>query len=55
MIDMYLEKYKGKINIQWVRAHTGNQDAHSKNNKMADELANEGADKSMQQYKKFIN
>ena len=44
MIDVYLEKYSGKINIQWVRAHTGNQDIHSKNNQKADELANEGAE-----------
>lgn len=43
-IDKYLQIYKGKINIQWVRAHTGNQDVHSVNNAMADNLANRGAD-----------
>jgi ribonuclease HI len=43
-IDKYLQIYKGKINIQWVRAHTGNQDAHSRYNAMADILANKGAD-----------
>jgi len=45
MIDVYLEKYKGKINVQWVKAHTGSQDYHSKSNQRADELANEGAEK----------
>lgn len=44
MIDKYLVKYMGKINIQWVRAHTGNKDTHSKNNQKADELANQGAE-----------
>lgn len=44
MIDVYLEKYKGKINIQWVRAHTANQDIYSKYNRKADELANLGAE-----------
>lgn len=44
-IDKYLQKYKNKINIQWVRAHTGNTDTHSINNKKADILANKGADK----------
>jgi len=43
-IDAYLQKYQGKINIQWVRAHSGNEDAHSQNNSMADKLANKGAD-----------
>ncbi len=46
-IDKYLLKYKGKISIQWVRAHTNNNDVHSRNNKAADELANEGAAKSI--------
>jgi ribonuclease HI len=44
MIDVHLQKYQGKINIQWVRAHTGNHDIHSKNNQKADELANQGAE-----------
>lgn len=44
-IDKYLQKYKGKINIQWVRAHTGNSDDHSVNNAEADRLANKGADR----------
>lgn len=43
-IDKYLQRYKGKINIQWVRAHTGGNDIHSINNDKADELANRGAD-----------
>lgn len=42
-IDHYLQKYKGKINIQWVKAHTGNSDVHSVNNAKADLLANKGA------------
>ena len=44
-IDMLLEKFKGKIIIQWVRAHTGNNDYHSKYNAFADNLANHGAEK----------
>ncbi len=44
-IDMLLEKFRGKINIQWVRAHTGNNDYHSKYNAFADNLANHGAEK----------
>ena len=43
-IDCYLEKFRGKINIKWVRAHTGNRDYNSKNNAIADDLANRGAD-----------
>jgi len=56
-IDKYLVKYSGKINIQWVRAHTlpkgsdsrrykttGKDDEHSINNHEADRLANRGAD-----------
>jgi ribonuclease HI len=43
-IDKYLQRYEGKINIQWVRAHTGNSDTHSINNEMADKLANIGAE-----------
>lgn len=42
-IDKYLIKYHGKINIQWVRAHTGNNDIQSINNDVADQLANKGA------------
>lgn len=44
-IDKYIQKYPGKINIQWVRAHTGGQETHSINNMMADKLANKGSDK----------
>ena len=42
-IDKYLQLYQGKINIQWVRAHSGNNDVYSVNNDMADRLANKGA------------
>lgn len=49
-IDKYLERYRGKINIQWVRAHTGNVDIHSINNSEADRLANKGSDKYKQKY-----
>jgi ribonuclease HI len=49
-IDKYLQNYQGKINIQWVRAHTGNQDTHSINNARADDLANRGADIYGQRY-----
>jgi ribonuclease HI len=49
-IDKYLQIYQGKINIQWVRAHTGNQDVHSINNNKADELANKGANIYAEQY-----
>jgi ribonuclease HI len=52
-IDKYLEKYHGKINIQWVRAHTGKQDIHSINNNKADELANKGADLYAALYLKY--
>ncbi|VBB17788.1 ribonuclease H [Yasminevirus sp. GU-2018] len=44
-IDRYMQRYQGKINIQWVRAHTGGKDIHSVNNAKADRLANMGADK----------
>jgi ribonuclease HI len=43
-IDSYLERFKGKINIQWVRAHTGKNDKNSINNAKADALANIGAE-----------
>lgn len=46
-IDKYLQRYKGKINIQWIRAHTNNNNYHSINNAKADELANKGAEKSI--------
>jgi ribonuclease HI len=49
-IDKYLVKYKGKINIQWVRAHTGKYDTHSINNSEADRLANEGAERYKEKY-----
>ena len=49
-IDRYLEIYKGKINIQWVRAHTGGNDTHSINNSKADRLANKGSDKYREKY-----
>jgi ribonuclease HI len=45
-IDKYLERYNGKINIQWIRAHTNDDDYFSKGNEKADKLANKGADKS---------
>ena len=41
-IDELMEKYDGKINIEWVRAHTGNSDKHSIGNAEADRLANMG-------------
>lgn len=44
-IDKYLQKLKGKINIQWVRAHTKGGDIYSINNAKADILANKGAEK----------
>jgi ribonuclease HI len=50
-IDRYLQLYEGKINIQWVRAHTGDDDIHSINNAEADKLANRGADRY---YKRFL-
>jgi ribonuclease HI len=50
-IDKYLQKYQGKINIQWVRAHSGDNNIHSKNNAKADKLANKGADIY---YKKYL-
>ena len=43
-IDEYLQKYKNKINIYWIKAHTNNTDEHSRNNRIVDELANKGAD-----------
>lgn len=49
-IDRYLELYRGKINIKWVRSHTGNQDLHSANNNIADILANKGAEKYFELY-----
>ena len=49
-IDEYLVKYQGKINIQWVRAHTGENDENSLNNKKADELANKGATRYAELY-----
>jgi ribonuclease HI len=49
-IDKYLQRYQGKINIQWVRAHTGNNDTHSINNNVADRLANRGAELYAEQY-----
>ena len=49
-IDKYLQRYHGKINIQWVRAHaTGNQvHIHSVGNSKADLLANGGSNKYAQ-------
>ena len=44
-IDKYREKYNNKININWVRAHTGKQDIASRCNAFADKLASDGADK----------
>lgn len=49
-IDKYLQLYKGKINIQWVRAHTGESNVHSVNNAKADTLANRGASKYIELY-----
>jgi len=51
-IDKYLQKYSGKINIQWVRAHTGLKDVHSVNNAKADLLANKGAERYRMLYLK---
>lgn len=45
-IDKYLQKYKNKIIISWVKAHTGIDD----NNSKADKLANLGADKYVEKY-----
>jgi ribonuclease HI len=49
-IDKYLQLYSGKINIQWVRAHTGESDAHSIGNHKADALANSGASRYAELY-----
>jgi len=49
-IDIYLQLYEGKINIQWVRAHTGENDIHSVNNAKADALANRGATRYIELY-----
>lgn len=51
-IDRYLQKYSGKINIQWVRAHTGQTDIHSVNNAKADLLANKGSERYRELYLK---
>lgn len=44
MLDEYMLKYQGKINIQWIRGHTKKKDIHSINNAKADNLANKGAE-----------
>lgn len=47
-IDKYLQRYQGKINIQWIKAdHGKGKYVHSHNigNEKADALANKGADK----------
>jgi ribonuclease HI len=51
-IDKYLQRYHGKINIQWVRAHAkGTQvHIHSAGNAKADALANRGSDKYAELY-----
>lgn len=43
-IDKYLQKYAGKINITWVKAHTNNSNVHSINNAKADALAKKGGE-----------
>lgn len=42
-IHNYMETYRDKIKIIWVKSHTGENDPHSLGNSMADELANKGA------------
>jgi ribonuclease HI len=42
-IDNYLTKYKGTINIIWVKGHSKGDDPHTKGNNVADELARNGA------------
>lgn len=42
-IHDYMETYKNKIKIIWVKSHTGKNDQHSLGNSIADELANKGA------------
>ncbi len=49
-IDKYLQKFQGKINIQWIKAHS-KEGIHSLNNAKADTLANKGADIY---YKKYL-
>lgn len=47
-IDRYLQRYRGKINIQWIRADHGKGKyvhEHNKGNEKADKLANAGSDK----------
>lgn len=51
-IDRYLQKYNGKINIQWIRSdHSDKKHIHSPGNAKADELANAGSDKYAELYK----
>ena len=42
-IDEYMQKYPDKILFTHVRSHTGNNDALSKGNAIADKLATQGA------------
>lgn len=49
-INRYLLKYPDKINIYWVRSHSGSKDILSINNDKADILANKGADKYREKY-----
>lgn len=46
-IDRYMIKYKNKITIKWIRAHTNKNDMHSIGNAKADELAKKGAELSI--------
>lgn len=50
-----LSKYKGKISIKHVYAHTGGEDWESVCNSCADKLAVEGSTKAINHYNKKIN
>ena len=45
-IDKYMTIFKNQIHFHHVRAHTGNQDAISKGNAIADVLAQRGSSNS---------
>lgn len=50
-IDKYLQRYNGKINIQWIRSdHSKEKHIHSAGNAEADRLANAGSDKYAELY-----
>ena len=49
-IDELLQRYPGKIEIKWTRAHVG-----TRGNEEADRLANKGADIYREKYLPYIN